>query len=190
MELKEKDKKTLIGLGAVVVIAILYLAFTDWIPKYNKINLDIEEKRKQINEATEQNKLLNKMRYEISVLDNELQQLKRFFPEEEPNNKKTLELLTKMEMLGNKLGISFGSLTFAAPMEYEGGLYKEVPMSLALSKPIKSETLVKLLYAFDRYENILDVKQFNFTPFDDKKELFNVQLTVSFFMFRADAFKI
>ncbi|HPN30028.1 MAG TPA: type 4a pilus biogenesis protein PilO [bacterium] len=190
MELKEKDKKMLMFLGIAVVLVLVYYVWSEWLPKIEEVDTKIEKLRKDIDEASKQNILLNEMRYEISVLDNELQNLKRFFPEEEGGNKKVLELMTKMEMLGNKLGVSFSSLSYGAVIEHEGGLFKEVPLTMVLSKPIKLETLIKLLYAFDKYENILDVKQFNINPADEKKELFTVQLGVSFYMFRPETFKI
>ena len=190
MALQEKDKKLIIVGSVLALLFGLWYLYDTVIPTYQALDGQIEEKRKQITDAQAQIKNLNKLRFEISELDNELKILKRFFPEESDGVSKARELQPKIEMMGQKLGIKFRQLSFQSEMEHEGGLYKEIPMLIEPSEPLKIDAVIKLLYAFEKYENILDVTQFTITPMNETKDLFNISMTVSFYIFRKNAFTL
>ncbi|HPP88070.1 MAG TPA: hypothetical protein PLM75_09455, partial [bacterium] len=140
-----------------------------------------------ISEAQKNYKTLNQLREDILKLDADVQKLKQYFPEEEPGNKRTYELIGRLEELGERLGIKFSSLSYAGEVEGTEGVYKEVKMNIKPSAPLPIETLIKLLYAFDKYDNILDIKQFNFSPTNEEKTIFNVDMSVSFYMLKPNA---
>ena len=188
MALTEKDKKTLLILVVVLVLFGIYYAYSEIYPKLNEIDDKIKTKEDAIKQAKEKLKELGKIRNELVLLEAELNQIKKYFPVEEVGQKKTIELLTKLETLGKKLNINFKQISFANEQEWEGGLYKEVKMTIVPKEKLKMDMIIKLLYAFDKYENILDIKKFNITP-DATYTLFDVRLDVSFYMFKPEAFK-
>jgi hypothetical protein len=188
MALSEKDQKMLKMLSVVAVGALIYLFWTTILPEYENLVLQIEDYRKKVDTARSNALKLNKVKYEISLLENELQKLKRYFPEETKDSQKALELLPKMEILGKKLGIIFEKLEFdGQPISHEGGLYREVRLILKPKEQMKIESVIKFLYALDMYENILDIKNIVIRP-DKDKQYYGLELKVSFFMFKPDAF--
>ncbi len=187
MALQEKEKKMLIFLGIIVVVLGVYYLYDSIIPKFTDMQTRIDDYREKIQNAQTNYRALNKLREEIIQLDADIQKLKQYFPEEEPGNRKTYELIARLEELGKKLGITFSSLAYAGEVEGEGGIYKEVKMTIKPSQPLQIETLIKLLYAFDKYENILDIKQFNFSPTNEEKNVFNIEMSVSFYMLKPNA---
>lgn len=190
MALQEKDKKIILIFVVIFFLGGGWYLYDSIIPAYQALDGEIVDKRKKIDEARDQIKNLNKLRYEISELDNELKILKNFFPEEADGASKARELQPKIEMMGQRLGIKFRQLSFQAELEHEGGLYKEIPMLIEPSEPLKIDLIIKLLYAFEKYENILDVTQFIIVPANETKDLFSVSMNVSFYIFRKNAFNL
>jgi len=188
MALQEKDKKLIIVLIVLLVLGGGYYLYDTAIPAYTEIDTKIVDLRKNIEEARKQMVNLNKLRYEISEQENQLQVMQKFFPEEIEGGNKTLELQPKLELMGQKLGIKFSQLTFMSDLEHKGGLYKEVPISIVPSAPMRMDSVIKLLYTFDKYENILDVSSFSISPIGEKKNLFDIKMQVSFYIFKKNAF--
>jgi Tfp pilus assembly protein PilO len=189
MALQEKDVKMLKILLVVAILAGAYYIYSEVLPMFDVVKNEIDGYNTKIKRARSEYKNLDRIRHEVLTLESELKELRKFFPEDNEQKTKTYELLTKLETLGKKLGVAFKELKFGNEIQYNDGLYKEIEMILVPKKELTMKKIIKLLYSFDKYENILDVKEFYLKPTNASKSLFEVKLTVSFYMFRSDTFK-
>ncbi|HOK40204.1 MAG TPA: type 4a pilus biogenesis protein PilO [bacterium] len=187
MALAERDIKMLKILGIAIVVAAVYWVYTEILPAYDNLLIELDKVKKTVDEGRNKEKFLPKLEYEVKVLQAKLKEKEKRLPPRDIG----LKLLTKLEQLGERINIKFDKLAFGA--ETDLGLYKSLSIEIYPTDldggGLPLQKVYLLLNALNNFENLLDIVNFNFAPIDEKKERFRVQLVANVYMFQQEKFE-
>ncbi len=178
MKLNPRDRKLLIFMGVIVILAAGYyfLYMTEGSPanRWKEVNEKLAKQEAQLKEARAAARMEEKLERDYFEAQTRLKFAKGRLPKEEglPN------LLKDVYKMGKDSGATI--LTFGPgslqPKEY----YKIKPISLSLKCDLPS--LVKFLYKIEKSERLLDVRSISISS--DEKGNLSVALRLATFVYK------
>jgi Tfp pilus assembly protein PilO len=177
MKLNPRDRKLLIFMGVVIILAggyyFLYMAPGSPADRWRDINEELAKKEAQLKEAQAAARMEEKLERDYLEAQTRL----KFAQDRLPKEEGLPQLLKEVYKMGRNSGATI--LSFGPGPLSPKGYYRVKPISLSLKCDLSS--LVKFLYNIEKSERLLDVRSMTIST--DAQGNLSVSLQLATFVY-------